>query len=98
MISGRAVPRKPLFWSKQVLMRTHGRRATTIAPAPCIVLRSQQTLLTSAETDQTRQTLWFTSVRMRRAWSVTLWFTPVLVGRVYIHYVKTKPYSLPQFE
>ena len=28
----------PWFGSKQVLMRTHGRRATTIAPAPCIVL------------------------------------------------------------
>ena len=41
MISGRAVPKKPLsFQSKQVLMRTHGRRATTIAPARCITNKS----------------------------------------------------------
>ena len=46
MINGRAVPRKPLsFKSKQVLMRTHGRRATTLAPAHCIVLCSRQTIL-----------------------------------------------------
>ena len=42
IISGRAVPRKPLcFKSKQVLMRTHGRRATTFAPAHCITNKSR---------------------------------------------------------
>ena len=28
------------------------------------------------------QTLWFTSVRMRRGWPLTLWFTPVRMRRV----------------
>ena len=77
-----------------MLMQTHGRRANTIAPTPCIVMRSRQTQSMSAEmtlcfSKSVAATRFHTEhlapgrvvVETSKPQPLSSWFTPVRMGR-----------------